>query len=375
MSGTRSPRPSADRESPAGGGGRLPPVVTEETTDRAGATESRRPCATCTRVVQKLREHGRRRKQIKGPEGVRVNTSTIHRQSVWVRKRRHPTGQAVVDRGSHQVHFQRTRPTQNVCESRPREGPLCIERRLATEGVGHHIQCRGDPEYLEPEIPGDHLRQEGQQLLAETRGADAARRQGVSNRLVVREDTEREVAEVEKHQRPENRSKFQQIDVKGSLREGPPSRGHPSRLQQSSPAPRRRIRPQRETGKGHMKARDVVPRNGRRPEPQCVLHILREKDGSVSLCRSNQSVAPGQWLDVGAEEPVHLARKIEETHHLLRLATCDARRRQQVQGHLSNAGLTVHPTGDANDLTVATIEPLTKLSTPPGTDETWRGSG
>ena len=51
MSGTRSPRPSADRESPAGGGGRLPPVVTEETTDRAGATESRRPCVTCTRVL------------------------------------------------------------------------------------------------------------------------------------------------------------------------------------------------------------------------------------------------------------------------------------------------------------------------------------
>ena len=42
MSGTRSPRPSADRESPAGGGGRLPPVVKEETTDCEGATESRR---------------------------------------------------------------------------------------------------------------------------------------------------------------------------------------------------------------------------------------------------------------------------------------------------------------------------------------------
>ena len=290
--------------------------------------------------MQKLREHGWRRKQIKGPEGVPVDTSTIHRQSVWVRKRRHPTGQAVVDRGSHQVHFQRTLPTQNVCESRLREGPLCIERRLATEGVSHHIQGRGDPEYLEPEIPGDHLRQEVQQLLVETREAGAARSQGVSNRLVVLEDTEQEVGEVEKHQHPENRLEFQQIDVKGSLRGGPPSRGHPSRLQQSSPAPRRRIRPQRETGKGHMKARDVAPRNGRRLEPQRVLHILRE-DGSVSLRRSNQSVAPGQRLDVGAEELVHLAHKIEETHHPLQLATCDARRCQQVQGHLSNAGLSV----------------------------------
>ena len=49
MSATRSPRPSADRESPAGGGGRPPSVATGETTGRAGATESRRPCATCMR--------------------------------------------------------------------------------------------------------------------------------------------------------------------------------------------------------------------------------------------------------------------------------------------------------------------------------------
>ena len=90
-----------------------------------------------------------------------------------------------------------------------------------------------------------------------------------------------------------------------------------------------------------MKARDVAPRNGRRPEPRRVLHILRKKDRSVPLRRLNQSVAPGQRLDVGAEEPVHLALKIDEAHHPLQFATRDSRRRQQVQGHLSNAGLSV----------------------------------
>ena len=49
MSATPSPRPSADRESQAGGGDRPPSVATEETTGREGAMEPRRPFATCTR--------------------------------------------------------------------------------------------------------------------------------------------------------------------------------------------------------------------------------------------------------------------------------------------------------------------------------------
>ena len=129
---------------------------------------------------------------------VPVDTLTIHRQSVRVREGRHPTGKVVVDRRHHQVYLQKTSPTQNVVEGRPRKGPLRIECFLATECVGHHIQGWGDPQHLEPEVPGDHLWQEGQQLLAETQGAGTAWSQGVMNRLVVREDTEREVAEVEK---------------------------------------------------------------------------------------------------------------------------------------------------------------------------------
>ena len=53
------------------------------------------------------------------------------------------------------------------------------------------------------------------------------------------------------------------------------------------------------------------------------------------LCRLNQIVASGQRLDVGMEEPVHLARKVEEAQLVAR----DTGRCKQVQGHLTNARL------------------------------------
>ena len=110
---------------------------------------------------------------------------------VRMREGGHPMGNAMVHRGCHQVHIQRSRSSIDNVKHRLRESPLHVEGFLSVEGVGYDIEGRRDPQNLETQVPGVEFQKKGYQLLIQGQRPCTACHQGIADRLIVREDAER----------------------------------------------------------------------------------------------------------------------------------------------------------------------------------------
>ena len=109
-------------------------------------------------LLEKLSDHGGRREEVRGPEGVPVDTSTVY----------HCCGR-MGEGGRHQVHVQRTGPAMDYLEHQMREGPLRVQQIATAECICHKVESREDLENLKPQVPGLAHLQKVHQLPTKSR--------------------------------------------------------------------------------------------------------------------------------------------------------------------------------------------------------------
>ena len=149
------------------------------------------------------------------------------------------------------------------------------------------------------------------------------------------------MSEVEEGQCSENSPELQYIDMEGSFCRRPLSGSRKRRLQQRPPSVSRSVRPEGAAREIVMELGNMQPWGLGCPIGQGLAHGRGEWCRRVAVGRSGDRASFRERLQEGPQEPVDLAREVDDSHQSLDLSAGDQRGPQEGQSCATDRLLTL----------------------------------